>query len=79
MAELTPTERAVAVVELLRSGRVLTTAEVAARYGLKRRGALALMHRVSRVAPIAQVDGHWTYIGTNSVGVARGVPGRMVE
>jgi len=55
--ELLPTERVAIVVRLLfREGQALTSAEIAIRVGLTRRGAWRMMTKLSRVLPIYQDD-----------------------
>lgn len=58
---LTSQERAARVAWHLARGRRLTTKQVAEMTGLSMRGALHLLHRMSRVLPIYQ-DGDWTWI-----------------
>jgi hypothetical protein len=53
----TPQERAGMVVWHLAQGEGMRTRDVAALTGLTRRGALYLMHRLSRCLPFYQDDG----------------------
>jgi len=53
------TERVAVIVYLLARGRRFRTSEVADLCGLKRRGAYALMARISRVMPLTFLDGEW--------------------
>ena len=53
------TERAALVAAWLMAGHHLTAAQVAEATGLKRRGAWYLLDKISRVLPIACVDGVW--------------------
>ena len=54
-----PSERVAIIVFLLCKGRKFTTMEVAELCGVTRRGAYAIMARISRVVPLAPVDGQW--------------------
>lgn len=53
------TERTAVIVYLLARGRKFRTAEVAALCGVTRRGAYALMARISRVVPLTFENGEW--------------------
>ena len=62
MPTITPevtTERVAVIVYLLARGRRFSTAEVAALCGVTRRGAYALMARISRVVPLTLEAGIW--------------------
>lgn len=54
-----PSERVAIIVFLLCKGRKFRTAEVAALCGVTRRGAYALMARISRVVPLTFENGEW--------------------
>ena len=57
-----PTERTAIVVWLLAKGRTFRTAEIADLTGVGRSGAYDLMARVSRILPIALIDGVWRVV-----------------
>lgn len=52
-------ERAAYVAFWLAEGRKFSTAQVAERTGLTIRGALDLLHAISRVIPIYRENGIW--------------------
>lgn len=54
------TERVAVIVRLLTLGRRYTTAEVAALLGMERTGAFKMLAKISRVVPLAEIDGRWT-------------------
>jgi|GEM_PF-2851213 hypothetical protein len=54
-----PTERVAIIVFLLCKGRKFTTNEVAELCGVTRRGAYAIMARISRVLPLTLDNGTW--------------------
>ena len=54
-----PTERVAIIVFLLCKGRKFTTTEVAELCGVTRRGAYAIMARISRVLPLTLENGEW--------------------
>lgn len=69
MSDYNAQMRAAMVTLLLITGHRLTTAEIAQRVGLTRRGARRLMLNVSLVLPITQIEVKWQWIspkGTNS-------------
>jgi len=55
-------ERAALIVYWMISGRKFRTAEIAEFCGVTRRGAYAMMARISRVVPLTQVDGEWLFV-----------------
>ena len=54
-----PSERVAIIVFLLCKGRKFTTMEVAELCGVTRRGAYAIMARISRVLPLTLDNGTW--------------------
>ena len=56
------TERAALIVYWLASGHRFRTTEIADLCGVTGRGAYALMSRISRVLPLAQVEGEWLLV-----------------
>lgn len=61
---LTVTDRAADVAWELALGAMFTTAQVAERTGLTNRGALDLMHRMSRRKPITYFERRWMSAAT---------------
>ena len=57
--EVRPSERVAIIVFLLCKGRKFTTNEVAELCGVTRRGAYAIMARISRVLPLTFENGEW--------------------
>ena len=57
-----PTERAALIGWKLKDGELLTTAQVAEIACISRSGAYDLMARVSRILPIALIDGVWRVV-----------------
>lgn len=66
-SDLTVTDRAADVAWELALGAAFTTAQVMARTGLRRRGAEALMGRMSRRKPIVYFRKHWMSLATATV------------
>jgi hypothetical protein len=60
--ELVTTERVGVVVYRLMRGEAATTLEIATWTGLTRTGAWLMMEKLSRVLPLAQVEGRWCAI-----------------
>lgn len=58
--EMIATERIGLVVHRLTRGEFATTAEIAGWTGLTRVGAWLMMNKLSRVLPLALVDGKWS-------------------
>ena len=59
--EMVTTERVAIVVYRLVSGQRGTTADIAEWVGLTRFGAWDMLSRISRVLPVAIIDGCWQY------------------
>ena len=57
--EMTTTERAAYATSMLLGGAKWTTSEAAKCLGMSQPGAGRLLHRMSRVLPIARIDGVW--------------------
>lgn len=64
----TPTHRAAHIAILLRDGRRLTTADVAAITGMTRVGSWGLLTRLSGILPILpDEEGRWHWVGKEDV------------
>lgn len=83
MATIQPeitTERVAVIVYLLARGRKFRTADVAALCGVTRRGAYALMARISRVVPLTFEDGTWAeFRAEDEATEEQGVPVTMLQ
>jgi hypothetical protein len=56
-------ERVAVIVYLLGKGHRFRTADIAEYCGVTRRGAYAMMARISRVVPLAQANDEWFFVG----------------
>jgi Mn-dependent DtxR family transcriptional regulator len=67
-----PTERTAAIVWLLVGGARLRTVDIARLLGIDWKSAYAMMERISRVTPVAQVERRWQV--TSKYPVERDIP-----
>lgn len=70
--ELTVTDRAADVAWEIALGAAFTTEQIMERTGLGYRGAVALLHRMSRRKPITYLEKRWMSTATATVLLERG-------